>query len=96
MLGQKGHYEFCNSSTVTGIGYKYLNESAVFCFSRWIAFAGEKAFAHCPSGYNINGASKAVCQEYGSWVQQPAEEPWPTCKLKVNDAEGHNKGTGSS
>ena len=49
---------------------------------------GDEAFAYCPSGYEIKGALKSVCQKYDFWVQEPAEEQWPTCKI-VNDAEGN-------
>ena len=87
-LGQKSHYEFCKTST--DIGYKHPGDVtvAVFCFSGKYAFAGDEAFAHCPSGYEIKGASKVVCQNYGYWIQEPAQELWPTCKLKVNSNEG--------
>ena len=56
----------------------------MFCFIGNHAFREEEALAHCPSGYEIKGGSKAVCQTHGFWVQQPAQELWPTCKLKVN------------
>ena len=84
-LGQKGHYEFCKTSNSSnGIGYKHWGHVAVFCFSGKHAFAGDEAFAHCPSGYEIKGALKIVCQTYGFWIQQPVQELWPICKLKVN------------
>ena len=86
-LGQKGNYEFCktNNSSSTGIGYKYFEDAVVFCFIGKHAFAGDEVLAHCPSGYEIKGASKAICQTYSFWVQQPAQKLWPTCKLKVNN-----------